>query len=176
MKHKTRTGFEPRTLRLTTGSVVTYLALLWFFTTGCLLGQLAKFKDIGFFARRHLSRRRLVLKRSARPFSRWHLWWRLVGGFVKMSFGRNVRLQESGRLKTWWHFNWDSSTKSPYSQPQLTLRWNLIILTGYFKSCDHCQPIRMIKCQRSINQGWKYFYCIGFRLWIIKDNSIKRIS
>ena len=113
MKHKTRTGFEPRTLRLTTGSVVTYLALLWFFTTGCLLGQLAKFKDIGFFARRHLSRRRLVLKRSARPFSRWHLWWRLVGGFVKMSFGRNVRLQESGRLKTWWHFNWDSSTKSP---------------------------------------------------------------
>ena len=113
MEHKTLMGFKPRTSRLTTGSVVTHLALLWFFSSGCLLGQLAKFKDIGFFARRHLSRRRLVLKRSARPFSRWHLGWRLVGGFVKMSFGRNVRLQESRRLKTWWHFNWDSSTKSP---------------------------------------------------------------
>ena len=45
-----------------------------------------------------------------------------------------------------------------YFLSQLTLRWNLRILIGCFKSCDLFQPIRKLEFHRPVNWG---------RIWIV---------
>ena len=55
-----------------------------------------------------------------------------------------------------------------YYQPLWTLRWILSILIGCFKSCDHFEPIRILKFQLRVNWvnlGWDYFTRSGPSLW-----------
>ena len=44
------------------------------------------------------------------------------------------------------------------------LRGNYTSLIGWKWSRDIYQLIRMLKIQRSVNLGWKYFYKIGARV------------